>query len=63
LTERHYISAVRRSAPPRRRRRDDVDGTDLFALIAALAWLGDQPSTANRADHLFDLITGAILRS
>lgn len=43
--------------------RDDVDGTDLFALIAALAWLGDQPSTANRADHLFDLITGAVLRS
>jgi AcrR family transcriptional regulator len=41
--------------------RADLDGTDLFALIAALAWLGDQPSSARRADHLFDVIAGAIL--
>lgn len=41
--------------------RPDLDGTDLFALIAALAWLGDQPSVAGRADHLFDVIAGAIL--
>jgi AcrR family transcriptional regulator len=41
--------------------RTDVDGTDLFALIAALAWLHDQPSSAPRADHLFDVIAGAIL--
>ncbi|MER8010224.1 TetR/AcrR family transcriptional regulator [Streptomyces sp. NPDC094149] len=41
--------------------RDDIDGADLFALIAALAWLGDQPSLAPRADHLFDVIAGAIL--
>jgi AcrR family transcriptional regulator len=38
-----------------------LDGDDLFALIAALAWLGDQPSTERRADHLFDVIVGAIL--
>ncbi|MFD0308685.1 TetR/AcrR family transcriptional regulator [Streptomyces sp. NPDC127119] len=41
--------------------RGDLDGTDLFALIAALAWLGDQPSLASRADHLFDVVAGAIL--
>ena len=39
----------------------DVDGADLFALIAALGWLGDQPSFAPRADYLFDIITRAIL--
>ncbi|MFJ1992549.1 TetR/AcrR family transcriptional regulator [Streptomyces asiaticus] len=42
--------------------RTDIDGTDLFALIAALAWLGDQPSLAPRADHLFDVVASAILR-
>ncbi|WP_328319376.1 TetR/AcrR family transcriptional regulator [Streptomyces sp. NBC_00388] len=41
--------------------RRDIDGTDLFALIAALAWLGDQPSLAPRADHLFDVVASAIL--
>lgn len=39
----------------------DVDGADLFALIAALGWLGDQPSFAPRADHLFEIIASAIL--
>jgi AcrR family transcriptional regulator len=41
--------------------RPDLDGTDLFALIAALAWLGDQPSSATRADRHFDIIASAIL--
>lgn len=41
--------------------RPDINGTDLFALIAALAWLREQPSHAVRADHLFGVITGAIL--
>lgn len=41
--------------------RTDVDGTDLFALIGAAGWLGDQPSFAPRADHLFDVIVSAIL--
>jgi AcrR family transcriptional regulator len=41
--------------------RPTVDGTDLFALVAALAWLYDQPSLAPRADHLFDVIATAIL--
>lgn len=41
--------------------RPDIDGTDLFALIAGLAWLGDQPAFAPRADHLFDVIASAIL--
>lgn len=43
--------------------RADIDGTDLFALIGALGWVGDQPSFAPRADHLFDVIAGAILRT
>ncbi|MGW0876104.1 TetR/AcrR family transcriptional regulator [Streptomyces sp. NPDC002740] len=41
--------------------RSDIDGTDLFALIAALAWLSDQPSLAPRAGHLFDVVSSAIL--
>jgi AcrR family transcriptional regulator len=41
--------------------RADVNGADLFALIGALAWLNDQPSHAARADHLFDVISRAIL--
>jgi AcrR family transcriptional regulator len=41
--------------------RTDMDGTDLFALVAALAWLSDQPSLAPRADHLFDVVASAIL--
>lgn len=43
--------------------RTDIDGSDLFALIAALAWLGDQPSLAPRADHLFRVVASAILTS
>ncbi|MFJ8937650.1 TetR/AcrR family transcriptional regulator [Streptomyces sp. NPDC102365] len=41
--------------------RGDIDGTDLFALIAALAWLGDQPALAPRAGHLFDVVASAVL--
>lgn len=43
------------------RARHDIDGADLFALIAALAWVREQPSAAARADHLFKVITGALL--
>jgi len=41
--------------------RADLNGAELFDLIAALAWLREQPSHAARADHLFDVIAGAIL--
>jgi AcrR family transcriptional regulator len=41
--------------------RADMDGEDLFALMSGLAWLAGQPAFAPRADHLFDLITSAIL--
>ncbi len=34
---------------------------DLFALIAALVWLGDPPALAPRADHLFDVMARAVL--
>lgn len=41
--------------------RSDMDGNDLFALISALAWLADQPPLVPRAEHVFDIIAGAIL--
>jgi len=41
--------------------RADIDGLDLFALIGALAWLGDQPGSSQSAERLFGLIVGAIL--
>lgn len=41
--------------------RADLVSADLFALISALAWLNDQPSFAPRADHLFDVVSSAIL--
>jgi AcrR family transcriptional regulator len=41
--------------------RADMDGVDLFALMSALGWLVDQPGFAPRADHLFHIITSAIL--
>jgi AcrR family transcriptional regulator len=41
--------------------RDDLEGIDLFALIGALGWLGDQPAFASRADHLRGIIGDAIL--
>ncbi len=41
--------------------RPDIDGTDLFSLVGALTWLGDQPALASRADHLFSVIADAIL--
>jgi AcrR family transcriptional regulator len=41
--------------------RTDMDGDDLFALMSALGWLDGQPAFAPRADHLFHVITSAIL--
>jgi AcrR family transcriptional regulator len=41
--------------------RTDVEGADLFSLGAALAWLHDQSYSAGRADHVFDVIAGALL--
>jgi hypothetical protein len=40
--------------------RTDIDGTDLYALAGALAWLNDQPASAPRADHLFHVVASAI---
>ena len=41
--------------------RADMNGDDLFALMSGLAWLAGQPAFAPRADHLFHIITSAIL--
>lgn len=41
--------------------RPDIDGDDLFALASSLTWLTEQPGLQKRADHLFDLVVGAIL--
>ncbi|WP_329038422.1 TetR/AcrR family transcriptional regulator [Streptomyces sp. NBC_00178] len=43
--------------------RSDIDGGDLLGLVAMLAWLGDQPALASRADRLFGVVAGAILTS
>jgi AcrR family transcriptional regulator len=42
--------------------RPDMNGDDLFALMTSLGWAVDQPSFAPRADQLFYIITGAILK-
>jgi AcrR family transcriptional regulator len=41
--------------------RPDLDGTDLFALISAIAWLSDQPALSSRSGHLFDVVADATL--
>jgi AcrR family transcriptional regulator len=43
--------------------RADLDGTDLFALVGALAWISDQPSLAPRAEHILDVVASAVLTS
>ncbi|MCF2532041.1 TetR/AcrR family transcriptional regulator [Yinghuangia sp. KLBMP8922] len=41
--------------------RGDVDGTDLFALVSAVAWIADQsPALAYRRDHLFELVMAGL---
>lgn len=54
-------AALLRHAQAKGAARADMDGNDLFALISALAWLADQPPLVPRADHLFDILTGAVL--
>lgn len=39
----------------------DMTGSDMFALIGALGWIGDQASFAARSEYLFDVIASAIL--
>lgn len=41
--------------------RADMNGDDLFGLMAAFGWLIDLPSFAPRADHLFHILSTAIL--
>jgi AcrR family transcriptional regulator len=41
--------------------RRDVDGGDVFALVSALAWLGDQAGFKARAEHLFDVVMEAVV--
>lgn len=43
--------------------RADIDGIDLFGIIGALGWLGDQPAFTSRADRLVDIFAGAILQN
>lgn len=40
--------------------RVDIDGSDLFALASATAWLRSQPALDSRADHLSTLMMGVI---
>ena len=39
----------------------NMTGGDMFALIGALGWMGDQDSFAARSDYLFDVIARSIL--
>jgi len=39
----------------------NMTGSDMFALIGALGWIGDQASFSARSDYLFDVIAAAIL--
>jgi AcrR family transcriptional regulator len=39
----------------------NMTGSDMFALIGALGWIGDQTSFSARSDYLFDVIAAAIL--
>jgi AcrR family transcriptional regulator len=65
----HASSTALRSAGARLLRRAqaegtaraNMDGVDLFALMSALGWLVGQPAFAPRGDHLFHVITSAIL--
>ncbi|WAP71224.1 helix-turn-helix domain containing protein [Jiella pelagia] len=41
--------------------RQDIDGEDLFALIGAAGWIGDQPAFADRAERLSNVISSALL--
>ena len=41
--------------------RADIDGTDLFALASATAWLRSQPALDSRADHLSTLMMSIII--
>lgn len=41
--------------------REDLDGSDLYAMASALAWLGDQPGQTERTDRLFELMLEAVL--
>lgn len=61
LTLRAAGSALLVRAQAEGKARADLDGAELFDLIAALAWLREQPSHAPRADHLLNVIASAIL--
>ncbi|MBE0104488.1 TetR family transcriptional regulator, partial [Klebsiella pneumoniae] len=41
--------------------RPDLSGEELFDLIAALAWLREQPSHAPRAERILAVLADAIL--
>jgi AcrR family transcriptional regulator len=41
--------------------RADMNGDDLFGLMAALGWLVDLPSFAPRSDHLVRIVASGIL--
>jgi hypothetical protein len=38
-----------------------MTGSDMFALIGALGWIGDQAAYSARSDYLFNVIASAIL--
>ena len=62
VTLRAAGSALLARAQAAGKARADLDGAELFDLIAALAWLRGHPSHAPRAERIFSVIAAAILR-
>jgi AcrR family transcriptional regulator len=61
LAMRQEVAHLLERAQERGQVRRDVDRLDLFALVSAIGWIGDQaPSLAHRSDHLFSLIMDAL---
>ncbi|MFP8966150.1 TetR/AcrR family transcriptional regulator [Pokkaliibacter sp. CJK22405] len=50
-----------RNAQEEGKARADLSGDELFDLIAALAWLKEQPSSGVRAERHFEILSRAIL--
>ncbi|SHF16049.1 TetR/AcrR family transcriptional regulator [Vibrio gazogenes] len=54
-------SALLTRAQSEGRANPELTGEELFDLIAALAWLREQPSHAPRAEHLFHVMANSVI--
>ena len=42
------------------RARRDMDGADLFAIVGAISWIGEQPAIAVRTDRILTIILDGV---